>query len=171
MLDRLFDFLTGCWDLVRPFVVINAYERGVRLRWGRYKDVLEPGPHFIWPLMDYVMLATTVANTLHLHDQSLVTRDGKNVTLCGVVTFQVSDPKVFLLEVEGQYEALSDATYGAVADHVCSTDYDTLRNSDSWAKLTSAARRAAKQYGVHIVRLQLSDFTVSKTLRLLGSHQ
>ena len=46
MLDRLFDLLVLIWEAIVPYKIINQYDRGVRLRFGKFKEVLEPKLHW-----------------------------------------------------------------------------------------------------------------------------
>lgn len=168
MLDRLFDLLAGWLDALTPWTVVYAYEKGVRLRFGRFNQVLEPGWHWQVPLVDHVMTCTVVANTMRLMDQNLTTADGQDMAVSGIVTFRVTDPKIFLLDVEGGGEAIADTTYGAIAEWVSSNTRDIIRNPESWTKLESRIRRQAKEYGIDVIRFKFADQTRAKALRLLG---
>lgn len=145
-----------------------VYERGVKLRLGKFKKVLEPGLNWKWPLADYIVTCTVVPNTVRLMDQSLTTSDGKDVAVAGIITFSVTDPRKFLLEVEGGVEAIGDTTYGAIAEWVSSQEHDQIRNPANWPKLESKIRRAAKDYGIDVLRFKFADQTRSKAIRLLG---
>ena len=43
MLDRVINFIAEFGGLFKPFEVIDAYQQGVVLRWGKYHRTLEPG--------------------------------------------------------------------------------------------------------------------------------
>lgn len=168
MLDRLFDLLASWISALSPCTIVYAYEQAVRLRFGRYKSTLGPGLHWQIPLVDHILSVTTVTNTLRLMDQNLTTKDGTDMAVSGIVTFRVTDPKVFLLEVEGGGEAIADTTYAAVAEWVSSQDRATVVNPENWSKLESKVRRAAKAYGIDVLRFSFADQTRAKALRLLG---
>jgi regulator of protease activity HflC (stomatin/prohibitin superfamily) len=46
MFERVLDFLASFWNVLRPLVVVDDYEGGVILRFGRYKRDLTPGLHW-----------------------------------------------------------------------------------------------------------------------------
>lgn len=168
MFERLIDVLIGWLEALRFLTVVADYERTVLLRLGRYKRTLEPGLHWIMPLADDILSCYTVPNTLRLHDQSLTTKDGKDIAVAGIITYRVVDPKAFLLEVEGGAEAIADSAYGAVAEWVASNDHDHVRDPANWGKLESKVRRSAKDYGIDVVRFKFADMARAKALRLLG---
>lgn len=167
MFDRIIDLLLQWIAFFIPFVVIDEFERAVVLRFGRYHRTLEPGFHWIIPFeIERCIADNVVPRTVNLQAQSLTTVDGRLVVLGAVVTCQIYDIKVATLEVEGVDHALQDACYGAVGLAVASRTYDEIRAEGFSHELTKACRRAAKNFGIDIMRVQLSDLTLAKTLRI-----
>lgn len=168
MLDRLLDLLAGWVEALMPWTIVYAYERGVLLRFGRFKRVLEPGWRWLIPVVDHVLTCTVVPNTMRLMDQNLTSSDGHDMAVAGIITFTVTDPRKFLLEVEGGGEAIADTTYGAVSEWVSSQSRDNIRDPANWTKLESRVRRQAKEYGIEVLRFRFADLTRAKAIRLLG---
>lgn len=167
MFDRIIDLLLQWIGWFIPFVVIDQFERAVVLRWGRYHRTLEPGFHWIWPFeIERVIADNVVPRTTNLQAQSLTTKDGRLVVLGAVVTSQIADIVAATLEVEGVDHALQDACYGAIGTMVAAATYDEIREPGFSHELTKACRRAAKNFGIEIIRVQLSDITLAKTLRI-----
>ncbi len=101
MFDRIFDFIESVWEWLIPFVVIDAYEEGVVLRFGKFKRVVKPGLRWVWPLgVEVVKFETVVRQTAYLDPQSLTSKDGKSVTISGIVTFCITDIRKFLLDID-----------------------------------------------------------------------
>lgn len=169
MFDRLVDFLIQFLDLFRFFVVIPSYGDGVVLRFGKFHRLTHPGFHFIWPFkIEEVLSTNVVTETMPVGPQSLTTKDGVSIVISTVVTFRKTDVKTFLLEIEGAGQVIEDATYGIVAQFVMGHSWDELREGMDMAnELTKAVRRQAKKYGVDIITVQISDFTRSRSYRLM----
>ena len=55
MFEKLIDLLVGAWHRLCPLEIIEAYNRGVVLRFGRYHRTLEPGLHWKWPVAEDVV--------------------------------------------------------------------------------------------------------------------
>ena len=166
MFDRLFDFLAQVWQYLIPCVVVDQYERAVVLRWGKYHRTLEPGFHLRWPIGEAVFSANVVANTSNLGAQSLTTSDGKAAVVSAIVTWKVNDIQKFLLEVEGQTEAVMDLAYGAIAEWVLAHPWDEICRKDASERITRLVRRRSAEYGIEIVRVQLSDVAQCRSVRL-----
>jgi regulator of protease activity HflC (stomatin/prohibitin superfamily) len=170
MIDRLVDLLVQCIRLFQFFTVIADYERGVFLRFGRFNRLAAPGFHWMWPFNVEALLSTNVVpETMNVGPQSLTTKDGVSVVVGGVVTFSIEDAHKFLLEIEGGNQVIEDATYGIVSRFVMDKAWDELRACDLAGELTKAVRRQAKRYGVNVQTYQISDFTRSRSFRLMAS--
>lgn len=49
-LNRILDTILGALDLFRFWIVLDEYEAGVMLRFGRFHHELGPGWHWRWPM-------------------------------------------------------------------------------------------------------------------------
>jgi regulator of protease activity HflC (stomatin/prohibitin superfamily) len=167
MFDKLIDLFLQFIDLFRFFTVCNEFERGVVLRLGVYQKVLEPGFHLILPFnLDQVIYDNVVPRTTNLGAQGLTTRDGKTITLSAIVTAQIRDIRKATLEVEHVDTALVDSCFATIGDLVVSHDWDSIKTPEFSDAVTKACRRQAFKYGIEILRVQLSDLTPSRALRL-----
>lgn len=172
MLDRLIDVLVQCFHFLIPWSVVDCYQKAVVLRFGRHHRTLEPGFHWVWPLgVEHVLHANVVTNTSNLGVQSLTTKDGYSISISGLLTWRVVDPAKFLLEVEGGQEAISDLAYGAIADSVKASTWAEVSEQKFADGCATKLRRRASKYGLEIDRLQFSDLTKCRALRLwAGAH-
>jgi regulator of protease activity HflC (stomatin/prohibitin superfamily) len=172
VIDRLVDLLIQAIRLFQFFTVVTDYERGVFLRFGRFHRLAQPGFHWMLPFNAEALLYTNVVpETMNVGPQSLTTKDGVSIVVGGVVTFAIEDAHKFLLEIEGGNQVIEDATYGIVSRFVMDRTWDELRQIDVAAELTKAVRRQAKRYGVNVQTYQISDFTRSRSFRLMASPQ
>lgn len=170
MLDRIIDFLTGVIKNFQCWVLIYQYEKGVLLRFGQFKRVLEPGFHWCLPFhMDHVMVDNVVTRTVHLGAQSLTTNDGKSIVVSAIVTMSITDVKIAMLEVESIEHAMMDACYSAVSIHVDTSTWAQLHGEDAFKSLTAKCKRAGKRYGLEIERVQLADLAICRTYRTVTS--
>lgn len=167
MFDRLIDILLQFIDLFRFFIVIDEFERAVVLRLGRYHKSLEPGLHFMLPFnVDNAIVDNVVPRTVNLGAQGLTTKDGKTITLSAVVTAQIRDIRKATLEVERVNDALTDSCYATIGDLVIAHDWEDVRKPEFSDTLLKACRKQAFRYGIEILRVQLTDLTPSRALRL-----
>lgn len=73
--------------------VIPVYSRGVALRLGKLRGVLEPGLSYVLPLgIDSIRVIDTRTVTIDVPKQEVITKDNIPVMVDAVVYFNVSDP-------------------------------------------------------------------------------
>lgn len=170
MLDQLVALIREWIELFYIFEVIHPYERGIRLRKGRFLAVLEPGWHWYWPLKyEQIISHPVVPDPQELREQSLTTADGQSVTIKGVVTYEVFDVQRLMLEVHDAPSALIDSSMGTIASHVMTATWDQIRTPEFIRKVEIEIRRRAKKYGVDVLELQWQDLTKGRSLRIWNS--
>ena len=169
MLDRLVDFLLASIRLFQFCVIVRTYQQGVVLRYGKFHRLIEPGFHWLIPFaIEEALTENVVLEIMTVGPQSLTTKDDIPIVISTKVSFTVVDVKTFLLSIEGAGQVIEDSTYGVVASYITARTWTELLAADDLAnKLTIKVRAAAKIYGVDIVRVQLADFTRSRSLRLI----
>jgi len=171
MIDRLIDFLLGILDLFRFWVVVDAFERAIILRFGVHVRTLEPGFHWVWPFnIERALHDNVVTRTTIISPQSLTTSDGETVVVSAVVTSHIEDIEKAILEVEGVDHALTDACFGAVGEVVARSTWADLTSEKFGDEVTKVCRRQAKRYGVYVDRVQLGDKAKCVAFRHHQSH-
>jgi regulator of protease activity HflC (stomatin/prohibitin superfamily) len=171
MLEKLLDALEAIKDRVLPVREIKDYERGVLLRFGRFRKELSPGLHMLWPGIDFVAVDRIVPRTANLPTQTLITKDGKQINISVVVTARIQNIKKALLEVEDADAALRDACYGAVGELVAASNFDDIRDAEFSERLRKASQKQAVSFGWSIDRLYVGDLCLARALRLFGVNE
>lgn len=170
MIERLVELVSQFIQLFVFMRVVDCYEQAVLLRLGKFKKVLQPGPHFVIPFMvDTVLKANAVMDTMELPPQAFATRDGIDCVTTAVVTFRIRDISKFLLEVEDAESVLADATRGPIRQVLCAKTWTELQEGGSAIdeEITKVARRKAFQLGVEITNVSLSDLIRTTAYRVL----
>lgn len=86
--------------LISSVKIMQEYQRGVRLRLGKYHDNLGPGMNFIWPIFDNIITVDLRTRTLEVPRQDVITKDNATVGVDAVIYYKVVDPAKVILEVE-----------------------------------------------------------------------
>ena len=79
---------------------IYEYERGVMFRFGKYDGLIEPGLHFVLPIMYDVEVLSLREVVFDIQPQDVITADGVTVSVDGVVYYKVVDPRKAILNEE-----------------------------------------------------------------------
>jgi regulator of protease activity HflC (stomatin/prohibitin superfamily) len=170
--DRLYDLIIGSLRLFQFLAVVDAWERGVVLRFGRYLRTVEPGLVWLIPFgVDRVLTIPVVPDPEKLDGQTLTTSDGHIVTLRAVVTYRVKDARRALLEITEVKRSLEDACSGEIGRLVSEVKAEDLTASRFWSRLTRACQSRSAEWGIEILRVQLSDIAKSRNVRLWTESQ
>lgn len=168
MFDRLISFLIDILADLKPFYVLNEYEQGVRLRLGKYHRTLHKGIHWKVPFIDEIISHHTVWTTINLPPQSLITKDEKNIVVCAVIKFRVTDIKTFLLEVYDTIDAICDMSQSAVKKTIMAKTWDECKSEELDNDISKKARNEAKKWGIEIAQITLIDLAQIRSLRLFN---
>lgn len=168
MFDRLFDFLALAWQWLIPWVIIDVYEAGVILRFGKFERIVEPGLNFMWPIgIEVCKAETIVRQTSYLDPQSLTSMDGKSVTISGILTYTIVDIKMFLLHIDDGETDVQNMCYGIIADRVEDTDWNDIRSNEFNKEVLKQCRTICAKYcGVKLIAVKYSDKATARNVRL-----
>lgn len=169
MLEPLLNLISIFYDYLKPFWIVEQYNKAVLLRWGKYVRVAEPGFHWKWPLSDIFLETSVVTTTVRLHSQSLFTKDEKPIVTQAIIKYKVVDVKVFLMEVYEAIDAIGDMTQAIIKNVLMESTWEECKNPDIDSTITRKARNEAKKWGIEIIQVTLVDLTITKSLRLIAS--
>lgn len=165
--DRIIELLFELRDWFNPLVVIDEFEEGVVLRWGRYSRTLKPGLHWVWPCsIEDVLTDTVVRTTSYLDVQSLTTRDGHPINSSPIIIYKIGNIKRWLLEVDDAEDALHDLTYGLNDALTSETDLADIHELEYAEQLTAMVAEEAVNWGGRVLDIKFSDRARSKSLRV-----
>jgi len=168
MFDRIFDFIADVWEWFIPFVVIDVYEMGVVLRFGKPVRVIEPGLRWLIPFgIETCKYETVVRQTSYLDPQSLTSMDGKLVTISAILVYRISDIQKFLCEIDDGETDVQNMCYGIISECVEDTVWDEIRNKKFNITVQDKCRRVCKLYcGVTLIAVKYSDKATARNFRL-----
>jgi regulator of protease activity HflC (stomatin/prohibitin superfamily) len=165
--ERIFDFIAGFWNVLRPWVVVNDFEGGVILRFGRYYRELRPGLHWKMPLADNALTTSTVITTMALRPQTLTTRDDLTIVISAIVKYHIADVRAYLLDIWDSADVLNDVTLGAIKETVASVEYSDLQEKSIESHVLEMVRKEAEKFGVDVQKVTFSDLGKVRSLRLI----
>lgn len=169
MFDKLIEFLLNFWYDLIPTTVVDQWESGVYLRFGKFVKVVGPGLVFKIPFVDKVVKTEVITQTVHLQPQTLTTLDEYNIVLKSIVRYHVHDTRKFLLNVMHASDVLVDTTQGIIRDTVERTNWYDLENVNE--TLTNEVSKVVADWGITIERVTLTDLGIVSTYRIMSDSQ
>jgi len=166
MFDRLIEWVVQFAHFFKFWVVINEFEDGIVLRWGKFNRCIGPGFHLIIPFeIEATFYVETTIHPLDIPAQSLTSADGKSINVSATVRYQIIDAKAFILQVMHDEHIVGNSVKGSITQVVTDHPFrDLLELSDVVARM---AKRDLKDYGIKIHSLKFVDAVVCKSLRLI----
>lgn len=106
---------------------IDAAERGVVLRFGRFVAMTQPGLrwHLPWPI-ETVEKVNTGATERWPYQGSMLTRDENIVEVDLIVQYRRTDPREFLFSLRDPEETLRDVTASAIREIIGKNNLDFI---------------------------------------------
>lgn len=166
--EKLIDLIVQFLEFFRFCTIIDCYERGVRLRFGKSRGSLDPGLHFQWPFFVETILNENVTPKLYqLCTQSIMTRDGHAVAAGAVICYQIRDIEKALLEVDTVAQAVADSCQSTVAEEILNSTWDEVRAPGFSERITTTCRKRGFRYGVEIMSVRFCELAPVRNYRTI----
>jgi len=166
MFDKLIDVILHFIDKIVPFWIIPEYDNGVLLTFGKYSKTLQPGLHFKIPFLQEIIQHHVVTALMSIPQQSLTTKDGKQIVVKVVIKYKVEDVKPLLLEVWDSNDAISDITQAIVKKQVHIRTWQECLDEDIDNEIAKKLRVEVKKWGIYIESVTMTDMGITKSLRI-----
>jgi regulator of protease activity HflC (stomatin/prohibitin superfamily) len=146
----------------RAVVKFDEYERGVVLRFGKFKEVYGPGWSVVFPFVEKAMKVDLRLNVYTVDPQEVVTRDKVRFLVSPEVFMYVSDPKAAMLNVKDYRRAVLQYVNSALT-HTCGnspSDYIVSHMDDITHKLEESVHHISnlpgKEWGVTVPKIKIT---------------
>jgi regulator of protease activity HflC (stomatin/prohibitin superfamily) len=147
--------------------VLQQYQLGLVLRFGRYVRTLQPGLQLIIPFIEALTIVDTRVRTLSLEQQESMTKDNVPVKLLAVVWFKVVDPRKAALDVMNYQSAAEQTSLTALRTVSGQHSLDELlKEQDKLAlALKESIDHVTEPWGVQIERVEIKDVQIPETMQ------
>jgi membrane protease subunit HflK len=166
MFDKLIDLIVTFIHDILPFKIVDQWEKGVHLRFGKFKQVVEPGLNWKIPFFDQILTTPVITQTVNLKPQTVTSEDEKNVVLSSIVRYHIHDVKKFLLGVMHANDVLVDTTQGIIRDMVEGSRWTDLY--DLGSIVTPYVNEQVENWGITVEQVSFPDLGQIVTYRIIG---
>ncbi|MDY7527408.1 MULTISPECIES: slipin family protein [unclassified Cryobacterium] len=153
--------------LTVAFTVLQEYERGVAFRFGRLRQLREPGVQMVFPGIDTMVRVDLRIVTLTIPPQDVITKDNVPARVNAVVLFQVTDPLRSVMAVENHAVATSQMAQTTLRSVVGRADLDTLlaHRADLNEDLARSINAQTEQWGVQVKVVEIKDVEIPQAMQ------
>ena len=144
----------------KAFVVVPQQEAYVVERLGRFHKVLNPGLSILIPFIDRVAYKHTLKEIpLDVPSQVCITRDNTQLTVDGIIYFQVTDPTLASYGTSNYVMAITQLAQTTLRSVIGRMELDkTFEERDEINSIVVAALdEAATSWGVKVLRYEIKD--------------
>jgi regulator of protease activity HflC (stomatin/prohibitin superfamily) len=166
MFDKLVQLIERFGYQLMPFVIIEEWNSGVHLRYGRYINTLNSGVHFKIPFFDNIIECPVITQSVNLPSQTLTTLDDESIVLKAIIRYKVSNVRIYLLGVMHANDVLIDTTQGMIRDVVELTTWEDLVDVNS--KITQEVKEYVVRWGIEVEAVTITDLGLVKSFRIFG---
>jgi regulator of protease activity HflC (stomatin/prohibitin superfamily) len=147
--------------------LIHEYQRGVVFRLGKYELMLDPGLHFVIPLIDRVNRVDVRTTAVEVPSQDVITVDNVMVRVLAAVYFQVVNPPLAVTKVANYRQATAylvqsslRSFIGRVSLHQLLTGRDLINEM-----LRRIVDEETEPWGINVSMVEFKDVQIPETLQ------
>jgi len=147
---------------VKAIRVVPQQHAWIVERLGRFYGVLAPGLNFVVPFVDRVAYRHDLRETpLDVPPQICITKDNTQLSVDGILYFQVTDPRLASYGSTNYVLAVTQLAQTTLRSVIGRMELDrTFEERDSInAAVVSALDAAAPNWGVKVLRYEIKDLT------------
>jgi regulator of protease activity HflC (stomatin/prohibitin superfamily) len=136
---------------------VNQYERGVIEKWNAYEKTVDPGLHYILPVVRRILRVNMREQVIDVPPQEIITEDNVVVTIDAVVYYQIMDPKRALYEIEDFELAIVKLAQTTLRNIVGEMTLDTCLTSRERinTELRKVLDEATDKWGTKVNRIEV----------------
>jgi regulator of protease activity HflC (stomatin/prohibitin superfamily) len=166
MFDKLVQLIERFGYQMMPFVIIEEWNAGVHLRFGKWIKTLYAGIHFKIPFFDSIIECPVITQSVNLPSQTLTTLDEQSIVLKAIIRYKVNNVRTYLLGVMHANDVLIDTTQGIIRDVVEMTKWDNLIDVNT--QITNEVKEYVVKWGIEVEAVTITDLGLVKSFRIFG---
>jgi regulator of protease activity HflC (stomatin/prohibitin superfamily) len=147
--------------------IVNQWDRGILLRFGRFQRILEPGIVWIIPGIDQLVsnVDTRIRSTTFSAERTL-TKDTVPVDVDAVLFWVVTDAKKAILEVKDYGSTISWAAQTALRDVIGKSELAQMISDRAGLdkELESIIDKKTSEWGITVQSVEIRDVSIPKAI-------
>jgi len=166
-------FFLSLTALVRSVRIVNQYEKGLVIRFGKYQRTVGSGINILVPFVESILAVDMRERVLNVDPQNVITKDNVAVVVDAVVYYKVVDPVKAEFEIQNfAYAATTLAQtnmrniVGELALDETLISRDIINNN-----LRTVLDEATNPWGVKITRVEVQKIQPPKDIEEAMSKQ
>ena len=147
--------------------IIDQFERGVILTFGKYTGTLNPGFRWIFPIVQRMIKVDLRIATVDIPQQEGITRDNVPVGVNAVVYFKVTKADDAILKVQNFSYAVSQYAMAALRDIIGGVELDELltQREKIATDIKLIVDKATDEWGIDVTAIKMQDIEIPADMK------
>lgn len=146
---------------------VNEYERGVKLRFGKYSKILNPGWHVILPIIESMSKVDIRTKAVDVPEQDAITKDNVSIRINAVLYYKIFDASKAVLAVENFRFAVAQLAQTTMRNAVGAVTLDDLLSERDKIseEICKVVDLATDPWGIKVENVELKDVSLPEEMK------
>jgi regulator of protease activity HflC (stomatin/prohibitin superfamily) len=153
--------------------VIDQFERGVVLTFGKYTSTRTPGLNWVFPGIQRIIKIDLRITTTDIPQQEVITKDNVPVGINAVVYFQVQSAENAILNIQNYTLAISQYAQAALRDVIGGIELDSLltEREKIAEEIQKIVGKATESWGILVADIKIQDIELPADMKRIMAKQ
>jgi regulator of protease activity HflC (stomatin/prohibitin superfamily) len=146
---------------------ISEYERGILFNFGKFRKILGPGWHVVWPIFQSYSKIDIRTKVVDVPEQEAITKDNVSVKINAVLYYKIFNASNAVIAVENYNYAVSQLAQTTMRNIVGSVKLDELLSErDAISKnMCEILDVATDPWGIKVENVELKDISLPEEMK------
>lgn len=147
--------------------IINQYERGVVLTFGKYTGLRQPGFRIVIPIIQRLIRVDVRSTPIDVTKQEVITKDNVTAGIDAIVYFRVVDAPKAVLETTNYVYATSQFAQAALRDVTGNFELDDLlsKREEISQKIKEIVDAETSKWGIDIENVKMQNIELPQDMK------
>ncbi len=147
--------------------IINQYERGVVLTFGKYSGLRQPGFRIVVPIIQRLIRVDVRSTPIDVTKQEVITKDNVTAGIDAIVYFRVVDAPKAVLETTNYVYATSQFAQAALRDVTGNFELDDLlsKREEISQKIKEIVDAETAKWGIDIENVKMQNIELPQDMK------
>lgn len=147
--------------------IINQYERGVVLTFGKYTGLRQPGFRIVVPIIQRLIRVDIRSTPIDVTKQEIITKDNVTAGIDAIVYFRVVDAPKAVLETTDYVYATSQFAQAALRDVTGNFELDDLlsKRDEISQKIKEIVDAETSKWGIDIENVKMQNIELPQDMK------
>lgn len=151
--------------LFQWWVIVEPWEAGLRVRFGKHIKVMSAGTFFRIPFFDAVYIQEVRMRMYSMNPQTVTSKDGHTITIVASVGYSISDILTLYESISQPDSTIGNTVLGTISDYVTK---NTIQDCGPTKIEQEVSNKLSElSYGIKFEQVRITGYAIVKTYRLI----